>query len=250
MCYNPIGDEKMKEFDKILLINNIKILAKQNNIKLGDLETSVNVSPGYFSRLKADDNSTVPSVEVIYKIACAFNVTVDSLIQFDYTVSSTTESYLMKILSKILSETNEELYAWKKDGPDKIMNTNDYGYYTHPLIKNTSHFDSYGSEYFNSSYCSLMDETVEFDIPGIVYHFTYTNKRFYISRVKKSNTPEEVYELYLLIKDKLHIVCTSLYSSNDLKKVLIDIWNAASEDVKKMKIDCTLREDLEDFLND
>ena len=238
----------MKDFDKILLINNIKILAKQNNIKLGDLESSVNVSPGYFSRLKADDNSTVPSVEVIYKIACAFNVTVDSLIQFDYTISSTTESYLMKILSKILSETNEELYAWKKDGVDKIMSKNNYGFYTHPLIKNTSYLDIIGNECFTPSYCSLMDETVEFDIPSIVYHFTFLNKRFYISKVKKSNVDEVVYELYLLIKDTLHIVCTSLYSSSTLKKVLIDIWNAASEDVNKMKIDYTLKEDLEDFL--
>ena len=52
-------------FDKKRCIENIYTIAKEKNIKIGDLEEKAGVSKGYLSRINKEDSSSVPGVDLI-----------------------------------------------------------------------------------------------------------------------------------------------------------------------------------------
>ena len=62
------------------LANNIKYLIKAYNIRIGDLEDTIGVSRGYFSRSMGVD---FPISKVI-KIADFFEITLDELVRGDF----------------------------------------------------------------------------------------------------------------------------------------------------------------------
>lgn len=60
-----------------LVAFNVRYLAKQKHLKLGEIEKQVGVRIGYFSRKEKTDTST--SLEVIYNTAKILGVTIDEL---------------------------------------------------------------------------------------------------------------------------------------------------------------------------
>lgn len=47
-------------YDKNRFINNVYELAKQQKLKIGELETACGVSVGYFARLRQGDKNAAP----------------------------------------------------------------------------------------------------------------------------------------------------------------------------------------------
>lgn len=62
-------------FDRGLFLANIAFLIEESNIKIGELESKIGVSKGYFSR------QTNPSIEIIMRTAETLNVSVDELLK-------------------------------------------------------------------------------------------------------------------------------------------------------------------------
>ena len=60
-----------------IICANVRYLAKKNNMKIGDIEESINLCRGYFSR-KDKDDSAIP-IDRIYLIAQIFNVSMDDM---------------------------------------------------------------------------------------------------------------------------------------------------------------------------
>ena len=56
---------------------NVRYLAKKNNMKIGDVEESVNLCRGYFSRKDKDDSSM--QIDKIYLVAQIFQVSMDDM---------------------------------------------------------------------------------------------------------------------------------------------------------------------------
>lgn len=63
---------------------NIKYLCKLNKENLGDIENSVGLSAGYFSRLSYSRSSL--KLDAVYEIAKHFGMTIDELIHKDIEV--------------------------------------------------------------------------------------------------------------------------------------------------------------------
>ena len=235
----------MDVFDKKVLMNNIKILAKNTNKKIGDIEKEANISAGYFSRLNNDDNSTVPSIEVIHNVSKQFNISLDLLVNVDFSKINSTELYLLKFLNKLIVDTKSNNMIWFKDGIDQIYNKID-GEFTHPLIQ--TGFDyAHGS---NPYYCSLVDSSIDFELPSEIYHFGHYDKTFYLVKINCLPTNVEVYEMYIKDSCNLKLICSTFYSTEDFKKTMIEVFKVATEDVKKMKIDFEVRKAIDDFMND
>ena len=101
-------------FDKKRCIANIYQLAKEQGIKIGDLEKKAGTSAGYLSRINKDDNNSSPSIDFIAAVAMVLGVTVDALIKNDYTTPTATEKYLLDFIDTLLSRTNADELDWKK----------------------------------------------------------------------------------------------------------------------------------------
>ena len=56
---------------------NVRYLAKKNNMKIGDIEESINLCRGYFSRKNKDDSSM--PIDKIYLVAQIFQVSMDDM---------------------------------------------------------------------------------------------------------------------------------------------------------------------------
>lgn len=147
-------------FDKKLCLGNIYYLAKENGVKIGELEAVCNVSTGYISRLRQEENATQPSIEFIVAAAKRLGVSVDALIYFDYTAATETEKYLQSFLEKVIHDTQEDRIIWQEESVaylDKIE-TDDEGESLNPLFENRRTKDSW-EIFFNSGY-HPKDDTV------------------------------------------------------------------------------------------
>lgn len=109
------------EISAQLCINNIYHLAKEKNIKIGDLEKEAKVSPGYFSRLTKKDVISFPQIETLCVVAQMLNVTLDSLITVDFTKIPEEHSQLFTFIDKLIDEADENKdVVWKKIDLDNI----------------------------------------------------------------------------------------------------------------------------------
>ena len=95
----------MASFDKNRCLNNIYFLVKEKNLKIGDLEAGAGVSIGYISRLNKDDSKATPSIEFLVSVADKLDVTIDALIQYDYTTPTASERYVMDFLDRLIQKT-------------------------------------------------------------------------------------------------------------------------------------------------
>ena len=69
----------MEEFDIQRLMDNINSIIQQKNIKIGEMESDIGVSPGYISRLTKKGNGAATSADLIWKVAKYLGVSVDFL---------------------------------------------------------------------------------------------------------------------------------------------------------------------------
>ena len=68
------------DFDNSILVSNIIHLAKSNDIRLGELEKMLGISTGYISRTAKENTNKRLSIDVVWKIAHFFNISIDSLV--------------------------------------------------------------------------------------------------------------------------------------------------------------------------
>ena len=92
------------------LANNIKYLIKAYNIRVGDLEDTIGVSRGYFSRSMGVD---FPISKVI-KIADFFEITIDELVRGDFK-----KAYLTGEIKRLQKELDALELAKELESEDK-----------------------------------------------------------------------------------------------------------------------------------
>lgn len=133
--------EKM-EFDKRRCMSAIYAIAKEKGVKIGDLEKEANVSTGYLSKLNKEENTSSPSIELLYTVARVLGVTIDMLVHSEYEGLSSNEKYILKFLDKLVSDTLSGELQWEKETKKQLLNV-ECGYmggepYTeHPLFEAT-----------------------------------------------------------------------------------------------------------------
>lgn len=137
-----------KEFNKQLMLDNIYYLLKRYEKKIGELETEAGVSPGYISRISKEDNAK-PGIEFIIKVADSLNISVDTLLNVNFTEMTPTEKYLASFLEKLNEDTLDDKLDWDKESSELLnrMEPDENGHLYHPLMSLETFNEDSGCEY-------------------------------------------------------------------------------------------------------
>lgn len=99
------------EFSKQKLMDNIYALIQESGIKIGELENELGVSTGYISRLNKNPDSTI-NIELAWKIAKYFGVSVDVLVEGDMTRARDNLRYMGRFLEQLREKTDSNELEW------------------------------------------------------------------------------------------------------------------------------------------
>ena len=236
----PIGKIIMTKYSKNKLLSNIDYLLKTRDIKIGELESSISVSPGYFSRIRNNESDeTCPSIDCLSSIACKLKVSLISLLYSDFSLLTETECFLLKSIEMIIKKTNSDQIIWKKESSNSFLNS---GF---PLCEpgevilgiKKRHFKSL----FNGCHC---------DINGFVLSFTFERQSYYLIPLADDEGSSTQYELYFLQSGVLvKKVCNANKASKDgFLEIFKTLYLSAIESANKIRIDESVKSSLEDLL--
>lgn len=99
------------EFSKQKLMDNIYALIQEQGIKIGELENALGVSTGYISRLNKNPDSTI-NIELAWRIAKYFGVSVDVLVEGDMTRARDNLRYMGRFLEQLKAKTDANELEW------------------------------------------------------------------------------------------------------------------------------------------
>lgn len=75
--------DRIGDFNNGCLVKNIAYLLKKYGLRMGDLERLLGISAGYISRTVKENSSKKLSIDVVWKIAELFEISVQKLIEDD-----------------------------------------------------------------------------------------------------------------------------------------------------------------------
>lgn len=197
----------MKSFDKKICLANIYYLAKEKNIKIGDLETAAGVSVGYLSRINKEDNETNPSIDFISKVAESLNTGIDTLINVDLSGLTPTERYLISFMEKLKRDTSADKLDWERSSADSLnrMECDCNGDVYHPLFRYETFLERGETEYPEEvSRVVFVSQTYDCH--------THINDDCFSLKLKNDTT------LYLMD------ICKSVYRRNESGVFAREIW--------------------------
>lgn len=230
----------MQQYSKSRLLNNVNYLLSRHNLKISELETAIEVSPGYFSRLKKNENdSACPSLDVLTSIANQFHCSISFLIYYDFVGLNETELFLVDVLNKIITKTSEDNIVWERLSSTSFLNS------SFPLIVKRTGVLNMVEKRFKSLFSGR-----EENVSHLVFYTHFLDSILYLIPISYSNS-EDDYELYSVKKEAAKKICSS---TNDEKhaftELLKDLYIAATESSKKIRIENDIKKELEDFLNE
>lgn len=221
--------------DNSICINNIYALSKQQGIKIGDLEESVELSKGYFARLKREGES-FPAAEKLFAIAEKLHVSMDSLMHEEISRMAPDEIVAFQFLEKLYDDSENHNITWTQH---KFVRNGEFNRDYYAKIEADSEiadvFSAIDSDMFSfDDYDSLNgpDEYIDFAMfyttrmPG-------TNVTIVVSRVTTACDigkefdilGKEVYEVFL-VGNKIEKIPNSTATLNDKIKTLYSQINS------------------------
>lgn len=245
----------MPEFDKKLCMNNIYYLVKKRNLKIGDIESKAEISPGYFSRINKEDSKTNPSIEVLCSVAEQLSISLDSLISVDFSALTPDESYVLKFLEALKDSVNKHKDSWEKEILKKILNYSDINTpLYHPMLcLSTDNYDDYVSAYYRSDFYPERSMRLLDDIYYLPVSFNETI--FLSSTVMLEDRENDLveskgYELYLKGPNKkVSTICCAyeeIYPT--FYTMLESLFNSIKEAVSRTSISDEVRGFLSSYM--
>lgn len=239
-------------YDKKRCIANIYARAKEYGIKIGDLEKRAGVSVGYLSRINKDDNTSSPSIDFIAAVAKELGLSVDALIRNDYTTPTATEKYLLAFIDKLLSQTNSDVLAWKKESWADLRSIgyDPDGNPEHPLFAYGSN-GIHSAPVYNSRFSS--DHEISGDCFRLVMPGT-DNTVLYLMCADMPGGKElpfggDDYELYMVKHWNVKPLCHAGAENSPFFNALTQLYEAAKESCKHPRLDPDVMQSIEDFMN-
>lgn len=196
--------------DKLKVIDNIKLLAKMKKILLSEVEKAGGVTPGYLARLAFDINKfreehkegekerQLPPTDVIEKIAVKLGITIDALINIDFSQVKDAEGSVILFFDSLKKLTNRNTLIWTEDDIWTIWDAK------YPLMRTRKEKvldketgEETGEErdalYYYSRFLNK-----EMDLYGPVYRLSSRGKVFLLleCREEVAGYMDQVYEYY------------------------------------------------------
>lgn len=200
------------------LIDNVYALIKSRNLRIGDVERKIGVSSGYFSRLAKNENDVAPGLDVVYKLAQILEITVDSLLNSDFTKSQENVAYLEKFIKKIVTDIESGKMDWESFCDyDEVEQT--YGFYEVPMLQ-------------DGQFVSLLkkNEKMQMKEPHYLAFLSALGPTFLFRLERKQ--PDKVtteYEIYFLQDassgEECTLACSSLENEGVLRPFLLELYN-------------------------
>lgn len=103
-------------FDNSILINNIGYLLQKENLKLGEFENLLGLSVGYISRTAKENSGKRLSIDVVWKIAKFFDISVEKLLCVNLSDLKGNTAVLMKFIEKMIKQTESGRLQWEDCG--------------------------------------------------------------------------------------------------------------------------------------
>jgi len=233
----------MSSYNKITCINNIYYIAKEKNIKIGDLESVAGVSSGYLSRLAKEGNESNASIDTLDSIANTLGVSLDLLISYDFTELSGTEKYMIDFLNKMINQTKENNIKWEYYTLKKFYDYEDET----QIITSKIRVNDYNNGY---SYYSLFRQCNLKMIDEIYLYYIDTLNYIILSKVNNEKN-ETAYEMYL---DKISYGVDTLCSSHDgtnkiFSKLLEELYILVQKQVRQPSLNEYTKEILDAFMS-
>lgn len=104
------------DFNNGCLVKNIAYLLKKYGLRMGDLERLLGISAGYISRTVKENSSKKLSIDVVWKIAELFEISVQKLIEDDLSDLSGNIGMLVDFMDKLKEQTECVEIEWDNLG--------------------------------------------------------------------------------------------------------------------------------------
>jgi transcriptional regulator with XRE-family HTH domain len=108
--------DSLGEFDSTILSNNISFLTKKNGMKVGELESMLDISAGYISRTIKENSKKKMSIDTVWKIAKLFNTDICTLTETEMWISHSNTELIEKFIDRLYQETASKSLVWESDG--------------------------------------------------------------------------------------------------------------------------------------
>lgn len=244
----------MTNEQKIKLIENIKVVAKNKNINLGDLEEEVlDLSKGYFARLASDlkkdgNNRPLPPLDTFVLLCDHFNMPINRLIESDLSTLNERQGAVMNFIDSLTSDTNKGKFIWSKINQSKLSEEKLLTLEENPLYKTEVDEDALKNGYFDdpeeATFRRYKSKFVDCDENGISYYveddafsFSYGKLTFLLIKVEYNvcrngewyhDNYSNHYELYSIKEGKfLPFAYASRSDTKDYFKCFDDLYEAA-----------------------
>lgn len=251
------------------LVENIYFLAKEKDLKIGDLEKQVGASVGYLSRFRSGEVSNAPKLEFVTAVAKVLGVMVDDLIKIDYRSITADEEYLLKVINNLITVTNQDKQVWNRETVadiDKINRTAPIdGRDAHPLCDAEGVWDDDGElRRVDWSYIPAVTTYKNVRLCGDCYN-TILNPRssssratMYLAKADVFNISEEdgsptegmtTYDLYLISGRGKNLVCSTMTSRKFVQEKLIELYVTVAASSERTHVNDDVRSVLDVFLS-
>lgn len=131
--------ENLEEFDNSHFVGNLNYLLKKCGLRMGELESLLEISAGYISRTVKENSNKRISIDVLWKIAKLFEVDLRLLLETDMDVPDNNVEIIIQFLQKLLRQTESyELESEVFGGIEYDIN---------PTIQKTNLFEEYDERY-------------------------------------------------------------------------------------------------------
>lgn len=108
--------DRIGDFNNGCLVKNITYLLKKYSLRMGDLERLLGISAGYISRTVKENSSKKLSIDVVWKIAELFEISVQKLIEDDLSDLSGNIGMLVDFMDKLKEQTECVEIEWDNLG--------------------------------------------------------------------------------------------------------------------------------------
>lgn len=245
------SDSSQKVINTERLTSNIRELLKAKDAKIGQIEKDAGVQPGYLSRFEKDTSKT-PTLDFVYTAAKDLGVTVNCLIECDFSNLTDAELYILNFINKLINGTNHDDVHWDCQSPEEFCNV---GF--HPLVTELQKKDGRIVKEFDSQ--MHMDGHI-FPIENIFYYklkgtesVVYITKLAIMDSAVLDDIDAEIVAMYIVNQtEKGHgeakRICDSLQTAEPIQKSLEELFDTLMLDSTHLHIDDETKNAIDTFM--
>lgn len=247
-------------FDKKRCISTIYELAKQKNIKIGDLEETAGVSKGYLSRINKEDSSSSPSIELLDSVSRQLGVGIDYLVNYSSDGLTPNEQFVFRFIDKLMRMTLGGKLDWVAETSAVLTAENNIKV-DNPLVSLTKNYmEELDLWYDCHVYRSGIFDEGSADVSGTCYHASISGgSAVYLNRVTYTirkpgdrygldEYKSDIVEVYL-VNGGVQPICSTFYVAEELKNSILNLYMAVASAPSKIALSCDTKSIMSDFID-